>query len=429
MTIPPTRLQQQPGTGAVVRRLLRVYMKDHWAILALGITCMLVTDAMSGLLPWGLGQATQLIFVDKRADLLGLIAGSAFAILLVRALSFFGGKTLIDSLAERIVAACQRDMFDSLVRRDLGALNAIHSGQFVSNFLYDATLMRDSIGQGIAAGAIEFVSLLVYVFIMLHADWQLGLVSMLVLPAVAWVMAKLGRSMRKAAARGMEETGNLSMALTEAMDGRRIVKAYGLEEHVSERVGERLAARLATLLKAVRARSAGVPSTDIFVGLVVAMVVFFAGYQSVHGELSLAQFMAFATALMLAQQPVRIISQLWPTAAVGVAAAHRVFAIIDAKPLIADRPGAAPLAIKGGAVTFHDVSFAYHSDAGPTLERVNLDIPAGRKIALVGPSGAAKAPSSTCCCASMRMMAASSPSTVRTSNPLRCARCAPPSPW
>ncbi len=389
MTIPAPK---DLATGAVIRRMARDYLPGRWSVLGLGILCMLVTDAMSGLLPWGLGQATQLIFVDQRADLLLLIAASAFAIMLVRALSFFGGKALIDSLAEHIVAACQRDMFRNLIRRDLAALNAIHSGQFVSNFLYDATLMRDAIGQGIAAGAIEFVSLFVYAAIMLNADWQLGLLAMLVLPLVAWVMGQLGRAMRRAATRGMTETGDLSIVLSEAMDGRRIIKAYGLEDHSAVRVNAKLGARLKTLLRAVRARSAAAPSTDIFVGMVVALVVFFAGYQSVHGELTLAGFIAFAGALMLAQQPVRNLSQLWPTASVGIAAAQRVFSLIDAKPEIADRPGATDLKLpaNGGAVRFSDVSFAYHADAGPTLEQVDIEIPAGRKIALVGPSGAGK---------------------------------------
>src|SRR5580704_5261373 len=268
MSIPSPR---DVATTDVIRRLARDYLHGHWGVLVLGLLCMLVNDAMSGLLPLGVGQATQLIFVDHRGDLLLLIAGSAFAIMLVRALSFFSGKALIDSLAERIVAACQRDMFKSLIRRDLAALNAIHSGQFVSNFLYDATLMRDAIGQGIAAGAIEFVSLFGYAGLMLYADWQLGLVAMLVLPLVAWVMGQLGRAMRRAATRGMTETGDLSVVLSEAMDGRRIIKAYGLESHASTRVEIRLSARLKTLLKAVRARSAAAPSTDIFAGLVAAL--------------------------------------------------------------------------------------------------------------------------------------------------------------
>jgi subfamily B ATP-binding cassette protein MsbA len=87
---------------------------------------------------------------------------------------------------------------------------------------------------------------------------------------------------------------------------------------------------------------------------------------------------------------VRNLSQLWPTASAGIAAATRIFAAIDARPAIVNRPGAAALHASGGAVSFRDVGFAYHADSGPTLAHVDLDIAAGQKVALVGPSGAGK---------------------------------------
>ena len=120
-------------------------------------------------------------------------------------------------------------MFASLIRRDLAALNAVHSGQFVSNFLYDATLMRDAFTQGVAAIFLELVSLIFYLAYCFISDWVLALLSLITLPMVAWAMERLGGSMRRAATRGMQETGDLSMVLSEAMDGRRIVKAYGTD--------------------------------------------------------------------------------------------------------------------------------------------------------------------------------------------------------
>jgi subfamily B ATP-binding cassette protein MsbA len=174
------------------------------------------------------------------------------------------------------------------------------------------------------------------------------------------------------------------------MDGRRIIKAYGLEEHSIARVDARLKSRLGTLLKAVRLRAAAAPLTDIFLGVVIGLVLFVAGWQSLHGHITLNAFAGFLTALILAQQPVRNLSQLWPTASAGIAAATRIFAAIDARPAIVNRPGAAALHASGGAVSFRDVGFAYHADAGPTLAHVDLDIAAGQKVALVGPSGAGK---------------------------------------
>jgi subfamily B ATP-binding cassette protein MsbA len=143
-------------------------------------------------------------------------------------------------------------------------------------------------------------------------------------------------------------------------------------------------------LKAVRLRAAAAPVSDIFLGATVAMVLFVAGWQNLHGQITLNTVHAFTVALLLALQPVRNLSQLWPTASAGIAAASRVIDAIDTRPRIVNRPGAVPLVTKGGAVSFRDVGFAYQADAGPTLAHVDLDIPAGGKIALVGPSGAGK---------------------------------------
>jgi subfamily B ATP-binding cassette protein MsbA len=379
------------STGAAVRRLLADYIGGQWGILALAILCMLFASAMGGGIPWLVNSVTKQVFMRHQAELLLPLSLMAFGIMALRAASLFFGRMLIDSLGEKAVAKAQRDMFGRLIRRDLADLNAVHSGQFVSNFLYDATLMRDALTQGVAAIFLELVQLFVYIGIVLASDWQLGLMSMLALPAVAWAMERLGGSMRRAATRGMTETGDLSIALSEAMDGRRIIKAYGLEAHSVERVDARLAARLKTLLKAVRLRAAAAPLTDIFAGLVIALVLFFAGWQTLHGELTLNTFFGFLTALLLAQQPVRNLSQLWPTASAGIAAAHRMFAAIDARPHIVNAPNAVTLQVprNGGAVAFESVRFGYDGDTS-ILDGVTLDIPAGSKVALVGPSGAGK---------------------------------------
>ncbi len=154
------------------------------------------------------------------------------------------------------------------------------------------------------------------------SDWQLGTLALITLPCVAWAMERLGGSMRRAATRGMRETGDLSVVLSEAMDGRRIIKAYGLEAHSEARVEARLKSRLNTLLKAARLRAAAAPLTDIFLGIVIGLVLFAAGWQSLHGDLTFNAFAGFLTALLLAQQPLRNLSQLWPTASAGIAAAQ-----------------------------------------------------------------------------------------------------------
>jgi ATP-binding cassette, subfamily B, bacterial MsbA len=379
-----------PSTAAVVRRLLHDYVGRQWGLLAVAVLCMLATSAISGLVPLLLNLEVKLIFLRHQAEMLLPMSLAVVGVVICRAIALFFGRMWLDSLGEKTVAAAQGQMFSRLIRRDLADLNAVHSGQFVSNFLYDATVMRDGLTQGIAAIFLEAVQLVVYLAYVLISDWQLGALALIVLPGVAWAMERLGGSMRRAATRGMRETGDLSVVLSEAMDGRRIIKAYGLEAHSIARVDARLKARLRTLLKAVRLRAAAAPVTDLFLGVVVGLVLFVAGWQALHGQITLNAFAGFLAALLLAQQPLRNLSQLWPTASAGMAAATRMFAAIDTRPAIVNRPGAQALIPKGGGVSFRDVTFAYHADAGDTLSGVTLDIPAGKKIALVGPSGAGK---------------------------------------
>jgi subfamily B ATP-binding cassette protein MsbA len=389
-SVPSFHAHQTAKSGAVVRRLLRDYVSGHWGLLLLAVFCMLLTSAISGLVPQMLNLEVKLIFLRHQANMLLPLSLAVVGVVAFRAVTLFFGRMWLDSLGERTVAAAQRDMFNRLIHRDLADLNAVHSGQFVSNFLYDATLMRDGLTQGLAAIFLEAVQLVVYLGIILFSDWQLGALALTILPGVAWAMERLGGSMRRAATRGMRETGDLSVVLSEAMDGRRIIKAYGLETHSIARVDARLKSRLGTLLKAVTLRAAAAPITDLFLGIVVGVVLFVAGWQNLHGQISLNAFAGFLAALLLAQQPVRNLSQLWPTASAGVAAAERMFEAIDAQPRIIDQPGAKSLVANGGAVNLRDVSFSYMADGGHTLSGVTMDIPAGRKIALVGPSGAGK---------------------------------------
>jgi subfamily B ATP-binding cassette protein MsbA len=391
----PVLTKPTAQTPAVLRRLVRDYVSGQWSILFVAIFCMLMVAAANAAIPVLIKLTVKFLFVRKSEAMLWPITIAVVAVMTVRAVAWFGQKSLLDTVGERIVARAQRDIFDSLMARDLASLNAVHSAKFISGFIYDVNLMRDAIAQGVSAVALQAVQLIAFAIVMFYQDWQLALISLLALPAIAWAMERIGGSLRRAATRGMEQTGGLSTTLSEALDGRRIIKAYGLEHFASERAHARIAVRLKTLLKVVRRRAATAPATDIFVGVVLAATIFFAGYQSLHGQLDIGRFSAFISAMLLAQDPVRNLSQFWPLLSSGSAAATRVFAVIDAKPKIVDKPRAAELVIApapvGGAVQFRDVAFRYQAEAGdPAISGISFSVAPGQKVALVGPSGAGK---------------------------------------
>jgi subfamily B ATP-binding cassette protein MsbA len=383
------------GDFAILARLARDYLGHRYLAVGAAVACMITTSGMGGLLAYIVGPASKKIFGDKDPTMIVVIPLAIMAVVAVRALTNFGQQFIMNSIAERVVSEVQRDMFRSQIRLDIHALNETHSGQLISKFLYDATLLRASITRGVSGLGLEIWSLLAYFTVMMIQDWQLALISVAVLPAVGWVTQQLSRSLRKAATRGMEETGALSRSLAEALNGRRIIKAYGLEEYATRSAESQIGQRLRYLLRAARSRAAAVPATDMLGGVAGAGTFAYAGYQVIHGNLDVYRFFSFVAAMLLAQQPVRTLSQLWNITTEGLSAANRLFAMIDSRPAITDRPQALALAIKpvplGGAIRFENVTFRYTADAATaTLDRASLDIPPGQKIALVGPSGAGK---------------------------------------
>jgi ATP-binding cassette, subfamily B, bacterial MsbA len=383
--MPPAQLNDL----RILHRLARDYLGRRKGALAVAIVCMVVAAAMNGLIAWLLGPVVKQIFQLKNPQMIVGLPLAIVAIVVVRALATFWQETTLTGLAERVVSDVQRDMLASQIRLDIAAFSDVHSGELVSKFLYDATLLRGSITRSIPTLGTQFLTLIAMAGVMIYDDWQLALISVVLLPAVAWVTGALGRSLKKSSQRSMEETSSLSRTLSEALAGRRIIKAYNLETHAVDNADIRIQARLLYILRAVRSRAAAVPATDLIGGIAIALTFAFAGYQTLHNQLTIDKFTSFVGAMLLAQQPVRMLSQLWTILAEGSAAANRIFAVVDQHPRIVNTPDAQPLQVGAAAIRFDNVSFAYHADA-PALDHVTLDIQTGQKVALVGPSGAGK---------------------------------------
>src|ERR1700749_1987306 len=273
------------GDWAIIRRLMRDYLGDQRVLLALGIFCMVISAAMTGLMAGLINPAIKRVFLLKHADQFIIIPLEYMLVIMVRAVASFGEQSLTNTIAERVGAEIQRDMFRSQIRLDIGGLNAVHSSEMISKFLYDTTLLRNAITRGVLAMGREVLTLVAMLVVMIWNSWELSLISLVLLPPVVWVIDKISRSLRRSSTRGMEETGTLSKSLTEALSGRRIIKAYNLEDHATEVAEARIDKRLRYLLKAVRARSAAVPSTDFIGGVAAAMTFAIAGYMSLHGLL------------------------------------------------------------------------------------------------------------------------------------------------
>jgi subfamily B ATP-binding cassette protein MsbA len=224
---------------------------------------------------------------------------------------------------------------------------------------------------------------------MFYQDWLLALVSFFVFPVAIHPIVGIGRRMRRVTANTQNEMGQLTTLLSQTFQGARLVKAYGMEAYEESRAAALFERLYALIDRATRTRSHASPMMETLGGIAIAVVILYGGHQVIAGARTPGAFFSFVTALLLAYQPLKSLANLNASLQEGLAAAHRLFQVLDVEPTIRDMPGARPLRVAGGEICFDQVRFGY-SPGAVALDGVSLIVPAGHTVALVGASGAGK---------------------------------------
>jgi ATP-binding cassette, subfamily B, bacterial MsbA len=373
-------------------RLAREFGRPYLPKIGVIFVLMVLEATMTGALAYLLDPAIRLLFLEKNADYLIILPAAIAGVMAVKAVLAYAGNVTLAHVGLRIIGDLQTQMFAKLMRFDLARLNAMHSGHFSSSFLNDAIMLRETISRGMTGLARDIATLIGLSAVMYYQDWRLALLATTILPLAAFTTLRLGNKTAKAAVKSMAATGDLATHISEALDGRRVIKAYGFEDSATVRAKSLVDRRFAFLMKGTRAKSAATPSAEALAGLGIAAVVAYAGYQGIFGNMGLNNFMSFLAAMMLSYQSIRNLSNFYTIMSEGEAAAQRTFGIMDTPLEIVDIPGAPHLDLPQGqapSVVFDKVTFNYRPGA-PALDRLSFEAPAGKTLALVGPSGSGK---------------------------------------
>ncbi|MBM3490370.1 MAG: ABC transporter ATP-binding protein [Alphaproteobacteria bacterium] len=383
----------QPASGrgslALLRRLLRERVGQHVGRLGLAALFMALAAASTAANAWLLEPAVDQVFIAKSASMLWLVPLAALLVAAIKAAASYAQDVLVGGVGQRIIADTQVALYRHLITADLAYLQSVHSGKLIASFLYDVQLLRETVSRaltGVAKDGLTFVALSAVMF---WQDWKLAALTLLVFPPIAFAIRRLGRRMRKASGKTQAETGRLSAHLAETLEGARIVKAYGREDYEIGRAQAAVERRLAHIMKAVRTRSAAAPSTEALGGLAVALAILYGGWQAQQGSMTLGAFTSFLAALLMAYQPLKSLATFNTAIQEGLAAAERIFALLDTRPAIGEVADAPELRLTAGQVRFEAVGFAY-AGGRAALSGVDLTVPAGKVVALVGASGAGK---------------------------------------
>ena len=374
----------------ILNRLFKDSIKPYSFKLLSSLFFMVIIALSTGATAWLLDPAIDKIFLDKDESMLLLIPIAIILTLFVKSIATYIQIIILNGVAQNIIADTQIRLFKKIINADLAWIHKIHSAKIISNFLYDVTLLQDSVSSSLANGVKDILTLICLVGVMYYQDWQLATISIIAFPLVGVLTRRLGKRIKKASTETQEETGVLASILSENLDGTRIVKAYQQEKQEIVKLKESVIRRMQKILKGINARGAASPFAEFLAGFGIAGALYYAGLRGLQGELALNEFVSFLGAMMLAFQPLRRLAQINATLQEGFAAAIRVFSLLDQKSLINEIKNAPDLTIKKSDITLENVTLSYEGQLNSALKEVNIHIPHGKTTALVGPSGSGK---------------------------------------
>lgn len=380
---------QKPSGQALLRRIAATYLRPYIRTFAWALFFMALSAAMTGLLAKQMEPIIDEVFTARNRAMLWPVALSVFAAFMVRGLTTYGHTVLMNRVGQKMIADIQKGLFAHLMRSDLSFFHSNPSGQLISRMITDTQQMRASVAEASTAFGKNALTLIFLIAVMFHQDWRLSLGAIIVFPVSALFVMRLGKRLRRVASSTQAQTGQFSAALNQTFQGVRQVKAYGMEEHESSRAGGLIDRLYELSHKVVRVSALSAPVSDVLSGLAIVTIIIYGGYQVIDGVSTPGKLFSFITAFLLAYEPMKRLAKLNATMQIGMAAAERLFDVLDIEPNIRDRENAVNLNVKNPSVELQSVTFKY-PDGSEALSDVSLTVPAGKTVALVGASGAGK---------------------------------------
>ncbi len=369
-------------------RLLR-YAKPYkgrlaWAVVAMAIYALasalviyLIRPILDEVLPSGQG--------------LRMIALSLIGLYFLKGIGSYFSGYLMEDVGQRVVMDVRDALYGHILGQSAGFFGRNTVGQLLSRVSNDVGQVQRAVSETAGDLARESLALVGYAVILIWIDWRLAMLCLTGAPVIVYPLVRLGQRIRRTARRSQEAQEHMSHVAAETFAAHRIVKAFGAEEREAGRFREALRHLYRTNMRVVRALSVMPPSMELLGGIAMAGALWYGSEQIASGRLTTGDFTAFLAAMLMMYAPAKKLSRVNANLQQAIAAADRIFELLDTHTEVAESPAARPLPPFSSAIEFRDVSFAYE-DVQPRaiLRNVSFKVPAGQMIAIVGRSGAGK---------------------------------------
>lgn len=370
-----------------IRALL--YVKPYlFRAFCAGI-CTIIAAGGTAYLPWVIKDMVDQVLRDKNTEMLNYIAMSIVVIFVIRGIAFYGQSYLMSYVGQRVIIDIRRAVFTKLQRLSMSFYDKNKTGTIMSYVTNDVSALQGALVDNVVEMITESVILIASIVMMIYLDWKLFLVTFGTFPFVLGFIDLFGKRIRKSGSRIQEAAADITSVLQETVSSARVIKSFVREGYEVARFDKENMNNFRANMKNAQLMATLTPTIEFVAAIGVIIILWYGGNSVINGEITAGSLVAFLTYAVNISNPIKRLSRVIGNIQKALAAAQRVFDVLDLPETIKDSDNAKKLPPAKGKVCFNDVSFSYNPGE-QVISNISFDVKPGEMIAFVGPSGAGK---------------------------------------
>lgn len=351
--------------------------------------CTAIAAGGTAYLPWIIKDMVDQVLKEKNTEMLNYIVLSIIVVFIIRGLAFYGQSYLMHYVGQRVIIDIRKAVFEKLQRLGLEFYDKNKTGTIMSYVTNDVGALQTAMVENVVEMVTESVILIASIVMMVYLDWRLFLVTFSTFPIVLLFIDQFGKRIRKSGSRIQEATADITSVLQETVSSARVIKSFVREQYEIDRFDRENVKNFRANMKYAQLSATLTPTIEFVAAVGVTIILWYGGNSVIDGKISAGSLVAFLTYAVNISNPIKRLSRVIGNIQKALAAAQRVFGVLDLPETIQNAPDAKLLPMVKGNVRFNNVSFEYNPGE-QVLNNMSFEVNPGEMIAFVGPSGAGK---------------------------------------